>query len=411
VEETPVPRAAELPPSTGGKSFRAIGWTIAAVVLLGIGLLVFFKMRARDTVLETRPLAAASPTVALSATPLATSAPSIVRATASPPSLPPIAPSPGRQELLKAAMAGAEKYEDVQDWPQAVAAYVRLQKDFPGSEVGKVRLELLLSKLQSEPGALSDENVERMRDALTEAAKLDVVGAMEVLGDFLRKRDSKASFDWLCAAAAHGRAQAMTKVGLLFSNGTGVARDFVKAAEWFELARQAGDISAATLLAECYLLGKGVAKNEAKAINLLKDAAAAKDPRAMDQLATSYHKGIGVARDDGEAFRLYNSAAKLNYLDSLGNLGVLYLTSAETDLGKNEILRTQKAISLFREGAKQNNAFCMFLYARCLEAGNGVTVNLAEATDWYRRAAEAGNRSAQEWCRQHNVSLNTEQVP
>ena len=154
-----------------------------------------------------------------------------------------------------------------------------------------------------------------------------------------------------------------------------------------------------------------MSKNEPKAIHLLHDAAAAKDARAMDQLGTCYHKGIGVALDDSAAFRFYSSAAKLNYLDSVGNLGVLYLTSDQTDLGQDEAARTQKAVSLFREGAKQNNAFCMFLYARCFEAGTGVDPNPAEASDWYRRAAEAGNRPALDWCRQHNVTLATEQSP
>ena len=287
-------------------------------------------------------------------------------------------------------------------------AYVKMAKNFPQSEVGRVRLELLLSKLQSEKGALGDENFDALREPLTEAAKLDVVSAMEILGDALRKRDPKESFAWLCTAAARGRAHAMAEVGLRYSNGAGVERDFVKAAQWFEQALAAGDASAGTLLAECYLFGKGLTKNETKAVALLHDAAAASDPRAMDQLATCYHKGIGVGRDDREAFRLYSAAAKLNYLDSAGNLGVLYLTSDQTDLGKNEAARTRKALDLFRDGAKQNNAFCMFLYARCFEAGTGVEANSTEASDWYRRAAEAGNRPAQDWCRQHNVSFNSE---
>ena len=258
---------------------------------------------------------------------------------------------------------------------------------------------------------LTGDNFEKLREPLTAAAKLDVVSAMEILGEALRKRDPKASFDWLCAAAARGRAHAMAEVGLRYSNGAGVERDFVKATQWFSQARDAGDVSAGTLLAECYLFGKGVNKNEATAIHLLQDAVAANDPRAMDQLGNCYHKGIGVAADDAAAFRQYSAAAKLNYLDSVGNLGVLYLTSDKTDLGKNEAARTQKAVSLFREGAKQNNAFCMYLYARCFEAGTGVDVNPSEASDWYRRAAEAGNRPALDWCRQHNVTLNTEQSP
>ena len=289
-------------------------------------------------------------------------------------------------------------------------AYVQLQKKFPQSEVGRVRLELLLSKLQSEKGALRDENFDALREPLTEAAKIDAVSAMEILGDSLRKRDPKASFAWLCAAAAGGRSHAMAEVGLRYSNGAGVERDFVKAAQWFERALAAGDVSAGTLLAECYLFGKGVTKNETKAVALLQEAST-RDPRAMDQLGNCYHKGIGVTRDDREAFRLYHAAAKLNNLDSTGNLGVLYLTSEETDLGKNEAARTQKAVDLFRDGAKQNNAFCMFLYARCFEAGTGVIANPTEASDWYRRAAEAGNRPAQDWCRQHNVNFETEPAP
>ena len=280
-------------------------------------------------------------------------------------------------------------------------AYVELQKKFPQNEVGRVRLELMLSKLHSEKGALREENFDALREPLTEAAKLEVVSAMEILGEFLRKRDPKASFEWLSTAAARGRAHAMAEVGLRYSNGAGVERDLVKAAEWFEKARAAGDVSARTLLAECYLFGKGVTKNESKAIALLEEAAAANDPRAMDQLGTCYHKGIGVARDDREAFRLYSEAAKLGYLDSAGNLGVLYLTSEETDLEKNQTARTEKAVDLFREGAKQENAFCMFLYARCFELGTGVSANPSEAIEWYRRAAEAGNRPAQDWCRQH----------
>jgi hypothetical protein len=408
VAETPLPVALEPPPVTARKSSRAIVWAIAAVVLVGAGLLIFFQTRPPEKIVVP-PLASAAP----SPSPAASgTTPVIAQSTTTPP-VPTSSPtaSLGKSpELSRDSIAEAEKYEAAQDWPRAVMAYVQLQKKFPESEVGRVRLELLLSKLQSDKTLLREDNFEALRDPLTEAATLNVVSAMEILGDFLRKRDPKASFDWLCAAAEQGRAHAISEVGLRFSNGAGVERDFVKAAQWFGRAREAGDVSAGTLLAECYLYGKGVTKSETKAVALLQEAAA-KDPRAMDQLGNCYHKGIGVARDDREAFRLYSAAAKLNYLDSIGNLGVLYLTSDGTDLGKNESVRTEKAVSLFRDGAKQNNAFCMYLYARCFEAGTGVAANSAEASDWYRRAAEAGNRPAQDWCRQHNVTFDTEPAP
>jgi len=406
VEATPPPLPAETAaPSSVRKSSHGIIWAIAVVVLVAVGLFAFWKIRpAQQTTVA--PAASASPTAAVSPTAV------VAQATASPVPTASPAPSLGKSpELSRDSLAAAEKYEADQDWPRAIMAYVQLQKDFPQSDVGRVRLELLLSKMQAEEATFAENNFEVMREPLTAAAQLDVISAMEILGAVLRKRDPKASFDWLCAAAAAGRAHAMSEVGLRYSNGAGVARDLVKAAQWFTQAHEAGDVSAGTLLAECYLYSKGVNKNESKAIGLLQEAAAAKDARAMDLLGNCYHKGIGVAPDDAAAFRQYRAAAQLNYLDSVGNLGVLYLTSDQTDLGKNVAARTQKAVSLFRDGAKKNNAFCMFLYARCFEAGTGVDANPTEASDWYRRAAEAGNRPALDWCRQHNVSLAIERSP
>ena len=404
---TPASSSGEAPPAIVRKSSSGIVWAaIAVVLLLGVGLLVFWKMRPTGTTV-TLPRATPAPSIA------ATPKPVVAQSSATPliqtPS--PSASLGKSPELTRDTIAEAEKFEAARDWPRAIMAYVTMAKDFPQSDVGGVRLELLLSKLQSEKGALRDENFDALRGPLTEAAKLGAVSAMEILGEFLRKRDPKASFNWLCAAAARGQAHAMAEIGLRYSNGAGVERDFVKAAQWFEQARAAGDVSSGTLLSECYLYGKGVIKNEAKAVSLLQDAAAAKDPRAMDQLATCYHKGIGITRNDREAFRLYSAAAKLNYLDSVGNLGVLYLTSDETDLGKDQAARAQKAVGLFRDGAGQNNAFCMYLYARCFELGTGVEANPTEASDWYRRAAAAGNRQAQDWCRQHNVNFETESAP
>ena len=39
----------------------------------------------------------------------------------------------------------------------------------------------------------------------------------------------------------------------------------------------------------------------------------------------------------------------------------------------------------------------------CLENGLGVTKNLLQAQNWYRKAAEAGDRRAADWCRKNGV--------
>ncbi len=398
------------PVVAGPKSSRGLVWAALLVLIVLGAAAAFFVLKSRqprETAAPPMVTPASSPSVVVATTPAvvqATVAPSVPAASASP-------SIASTAELTRASLLEAEKDEAAKDWPRAVMAYVDLQKKFPQSDVGRVRLELLLSRLLGDRKAWSEASNEQMREPLRAAAQLGAVSAMELLGEFLRKRDPKASFAWLCAAAAEGRAHAMSEVGLRYSNGAGVERDFVKAAQWFEQARAAGEVSAGTLLAECYLYGKGVSKNESKAVALLQDAAAANDPRAMDQLATCYHKGIGVTPNDKEAFKLYAKAAQMNYVDSAGNLGVLYLTSEQTDLGRDQAARTQKALSLFRDGAKQNNAYCMYLYARCYELGNGVEANATEAKDWYRRAAEAGNRPAEDWCHQHNIILGAASTP
>ena len=208
-------------------------------------------------------------------------------------------------------------------------AYVQLQKKFPQSEVGRVRLELLLSKLQSEKDALRD--VDALREPLTEAAKLDVVSAMEILGNSLRKRDPKGSFNWLCAAAARGRAHSMAEVGLRYSNGAGVERDLVKAAQWFEQARSAGDRRRHIARRVLPLRQRGEQERD-EAVVLLQEASL-KDPPRWISWALFIPRASASGRPR-EAFRLYNEAAKLNYLASTGNLGVLYLASDERDLGE-----------------------------------------------------------------------------
>lgn len=399
VEMPIMPDRSAPPPLPVTKSSRGLSW-IGLLFLLLVAVGAFFYWRTRPAPVLSSP---APPPVQTS--PAASASPVVALATATPAPSASLGSSPA---LTRETIEAAEKLEASGDWPQAITAYVRMQKNFPDNDVGRVRLEVLLSKLQPDKTALREDNFAALREPLTEAANLGVASAMEILGDLLRKRDPKGSFAWLCAAAARGRPHAMSEVGLRYSNGAGVERDFVKAAEWFEQARTAGDVSAGTLLAECFLYGKGVSKDEAKAIGLLKDAAAAKEPRAMDQLGTCYHKGIGVTRDDREAFKFYSAAAKANYLDSVGNLGVLYLTSDKTDLGKDEAARTKKAVDLFQAGARQKNPFCMFLYARCFELGTGLAPSPSEASDWYGRAAAAGNRPAQDWCRQHGVSFASE---
>jgi TPR repeat protein len=317
------------------------------------------------------------------------------------PATPP--PAPTRQDLLKAEVTAAERLEEKGDWEKSLAAWLQVAKNFPESGVGRNHLESLLDTLRQRPSPISAKEFQEMRELITEAAQLDVLSAMMLLGDNLRESEPIIAFNWYSAATAKGYAPAMTQLGLMLSNGTGTGTpDLIKAVQCFQAAADKGDPAGKAALGECYLSGKGLpAKDERRALELFREAADAGDIRAMNRLGDCYAHGIGGREDFEEAFRLFTKAADRGYLEALGNLGVLYM-NGEGVPAPNQ----KKAAELFEKGARGGNSFCMRLYAQCVENGIGVGKNQLQAMNWYRKAADAGDRRAIEWCRKNIPSFN-----
>jgi len=187
-----------------------------------------------------------------------------------------------------------------------------------------------------------------------------------------------------------------------------LARDMEKSSEYFRLAADKNYAPAIHALGECYMEGKGVPRDEAKGLKFLREAAAAKDSGAMNRLG-AYLARVDSARplstrkeDFQEAFKLLSDSCAMGDLDSLGDLGAMYINgfvpgSREPDF--------KKGAALFADGARKGNMYCMLCYGRCLDAGIGVKRNQIEAEYWLRKAAGLGSRSAAEWCRVHHVNL------
>lgn len=373
-----------------------LGFIGGVFSMLALGTVLYLFVRGDASTPETStsskaPVTAATP--ARSATPATRSSPA--------PQEPKPASPPNPQSLLKAAAAGAEALETGADWQRAIRAWLRVAKDFPESDIGRVRLEMLLQRLLDREEDLNNAELERLRDLITEAAHLDVLAAMMLLGESLRTREPATAFNWYSAAAAKGDAAALTQLGLMLSNGAGIDEpDLPKAVICFQLAADKGHAPAKTALAECYLYGKGVEKDETRAITLLKEAADQGNVRAMNHLGTCYHKGIGVEQDYAEALRHFSNAAERGYGGAIGNLGVLYMN------GDGVPPNPRRAVELFEKGAKQNDGYSMFQYARCLESGTGIARNTLQAHTWYRRAAESGYPAAIEWCRKNDVPFD-----
>jgi uncharacterized protein len=121
------------------------------------------------------------------------------------------------------------------------------------------------------------------------------------------------SSDKIRDAAESGDAEAQYELGLMYTYGGDVPKDYAEAAEWFAKASASKHIGATRELGVLYLLGEGVDADMSKAYSLLSEAAKSMDPRAMYHLGLMYEKGKGVPRNLYEAVRLLSFAANMNY--------------------------------------------------------------------------------------------------
>jgi len=304
-----------------------------------------------------------------------------------------------RQETLKAAVAKAEAMEEKGEWAPSLDAWLKIARDYPEFAVAKNHLETLLNHLRDRPSPISFTEFTRMREQITEAARLDILSAMLLLGDNLRTVEQKTALKWFTAASEKGDATALTQLGFMYSKGGEIGKpDFVKAVECFQAASEKGDIGAKFALGQCYVEGRGVTRDETRGVELLRVAADGGDSRAMDILGTCYTRGTGVKTDFAEAFRLFTRAAEMGNLKATGNLGVLYMTGRGVPAAN-----PKRAAELFEKGARAGDGSCMFNFAQCLEEGIGTAKNQLQSQAWYRKSAEAGDPRAADWWRRQGL--------
>ena len=113
-------------------------------------------------------------------------------------------------------------------------------------------------------------------------------------------------------------------LGIRYAFGTGVAKDYVKAAELFQKAAGQGLADAQYNLAALYERGLGVPKDPMRAATWYRFAAKQNHPAAELSLGLAYANGAGVTRDYAEAARWFRAAATQGVVTAQYNLGALY---------------------------------------------------------------------------------------
>ncbi len=117
-------------------------------------------------------------------------------------------------------------------------------------------------------------------------------------------------------AADKGSTAAMVELGLLYTNGTGVAKDQDQARKLFERAAAGGNPRGATSLAALTASG-GMPSDPVEARAMLEKAAAANSAEAQFQLGLMYAEGTGGPKDDGAARAQFEKAAAQGHVQAL----------------------------------------------------------------------------------------------
>ena len=94
----------------------------------------------------------------------------------------------------------------------------------------------------------------------------------------------KEVVEWHQKAAEQGDAYAQWRLGRMYQNGRGVAKDEKKACEWYQKAAEQGHATAQENLGSMYANGRGVAKDDTKACEWYQKAAEQGDAYAQWRL-------------------------------------------------------------------------------------------------------------------------------
>lgn len=157
-----------------------------------------------------------------------------------------------------------------------------------------------------------------------------------------------------------------------YLNGNGVKRDVKKAFELFRESMDSGYVPAISEVAQCYGYGIGVRCDDAKAFELFSRAAEESDPYGMAMVSLMYANGDGVKRNAKLADEWNERCEEAGDLDEIEEIGLRYLTSGNTILGRMLLMRS----AVMGSPVSAKALYCIYSF------GKGVHEDDDEASDW-----------------------------
>ena len=126
-----------------------------------------------------------------------------------------------------------------------------------------------------------------------------------------------SQFDQALALAQQGNVSAQYNLGVMYTQGQGVAQDYAAAVSWYRKAADQGNAEAQNNLGAMYVNGQGVAKDLAAAISWYRKAADQGNASAQYNLGVMYGNGQSVAQDYVQAHKWFSLGAASGDADSV----------------------------------------------------------------------------------------------
>ncbi|ESK93426.1 chitin synthase activator [Moniliophthora roreri MCA 2997] len=253
------------------------------------------------------------------------------------------------------------------------------------------------------------------------------------IGTPRNRQDFDRAYPLFVLAAKHGHPDAAYRAGTCLENGWGCRRESAKALQFFKKAAAASHPGASYRLGIAQLNGDlGLSKSAKEGVQWLKrsaENATAEFPHALHELALLHERGIdnvifvdyeyatellaqaaelgyapsayrlgecyeygkmGCPQDPALSIHYYNIAAQQDHRDACFALTAWYLVGSPGVLPQSDT----EAYLWAKKAAEAGLVKAMYAVGYFTEVGIGTPANMPDAIQWYKRAADSGDKRA-----------------
>ena len=211
-------------------------------------------------------------------------------------------------------------------------------------------------------------------------------------------QDKAEAARWFRKAAGQGHGEAQYRLAMLLLSGDGVRRDTAEATRLFRKAAEQGHAKAQFELAVRLFKGDDVPQDKAQAAEWYRKSAGQGLAEAQLNLGVMLFEGDGVPRDPHEAVSWMKKAADQGDGDARAALQREDIRKVYGELLKAEEAEHYRAeLEELMVRAQRGSISAQYQLGRAYAEGSfGLTSDMEQAVEWYRKAAKWGHEYALE---------------